>query len=96
MVKLDLERVGIPYTTAEGDADFHAAGRHTHITELFRSGASVTEARQLARHSDIKTTMSYTHIGMEDQAKALAALPVKLSAHCQHFRRHWGAKGGRG
>ena len=81
MVKRDLERVGIPYTTAEGDADFHAAGRHTHITQLFRSGATLTQARQLARHSDIKTTMGYTHIGMEDQAKALAALPVA----CQHI-----------
>ena len=66
MVKLDLERVGIPYTTADGDADFHAAGRRTHITELIRSGASVAEARELARHSDVKTTMGYTHIGMED------------------------------
>ena len=33
MVKKDLERVGIPYKTEEGVADFHAAGRHTHITE---------------------------------------------------------------
>ena len=28
MVKKDLECVGIPYETAEGFADFHAAGRH--------------------------------------------------------------------
>ena len=76
MVKRDLERVGIPYETKEGVADFHAIGRHTHITQLFRSGASMTQARQLARHSDVKTTMGYTHIGMEDQAQALAALPV--------------------
>ena len=34
MFKLDRERVGIPYKTAEGVADFHAAGRHTCITEL--------------------------------------------------------------
>lgn len=32
MVKKDLERVGIPYETADGIADFHAAGRHSHIT----------------------------------------------------------------
>jgi len=81
MVKKDLERVGIPYKTDKGYADFHAAGRHTHITELFRSGASITEARELARHLDLKTTMLYTHIGMEDQARALAALPVP----CQHI-----------
>ncbi len=76
MVKLDLERAGIPYTTAEGDADFHAAGRHTHITQLIRSGASLSEAKELARHSDIQMTTRYTHIGLADQAKALAGLPV--------------------
>lgn len=57
MVKKDLERAGIPYVTAEGVADFHAAGRHTHITQLFRSGASLTEAKELARHSDVNMTM---------------------------------------
>jgi len=75
MVKLDLERIGIPYVTPEGIADFHAAGRHTHITELLRNGATLPEARELARHSDIKMTMHYTHIGMADQAKALRQLP---------------------
>jgi hypothetical protein len=74
MVKLDLERAGIPYKTAEGVADFHAAGRHTYITELFRTGVSLVEARELARHSDVKTTMRYTHIGIEDQARAITGL----------------------
>ncbi len=76
MVKKDLERVGIPYQTKAGIADFHAAGRHTHITELFRNGASITEAKELARHTDVRMTMKYTHIGLEDQAKAVAALPI--------------------
>jgi hypothetical protein len=75
MVKLDLERVGISYETAEGVADFHAAGRHTYITELLRSGVSLVEARQLARHTDVRMTMRYTHIGLEDQAQAVAKLP---------------------
>lgn len=75
MVKKDLERVGIKYLTPEGVADFHAAGRHTHITELLRNGASLPEAKGLARHSDIKMTMRYTHIGIDDQAKALKQLP---------------------
>lgn len=79
MVKKDLERVGIPYENERGIADFHAAGRHTHITELMRSGASLTEARELARHSDIRTTMKYTHIGIQDQAKALSKLPFTNS-----------------
>ncbi len=76
MVKRDLERVGIPYRTDAGVADFHAAGRHTHITELIRSGASLPEVKELARHSDIKMTMKYTHIGMGDQARAVGNLPV--------------------
>lgn len=67
MVRKDLERVGIPYETEDGIADFHAAGRHTHITELLRNGASLVEAKELARHSDIKTTMKYTHIGLMDR-----------------------------
>ncbi|HMB08612.1 MAG TPA: hypothetical protein VKP69_33385, partial [Isosphaeraceae bacterium] len=33
------------------------------------------EARELARHSDVNMTMRYTHIGIEDQAKALGQLP---------------------
>jgi site-specific recombinase XerC len=76
MVKKDLERAGIPYRTNAGIADFHAAGRHTHITELLRTGAKLAEAKELARHGDIRMTMRYSHIGIEDQAKALAALRV--------------------
>lgn len=75
MVKLDLESVGIPYETNEGIADFHAAGRHTHITELLRNGVSLPQARELARQSDVRTTMKYTHIGIDDQAKAVQRLP---------------------
>ena len=76
MVQRDLERVGIPYENHDGIADFHAAGRHTHITELFRNGASLPEVQKLARHSDIKLTMRYVHIGLDDQAKAVANLPA--------------------
>ena len=76
MVKKDLDRVGIAYRNEDGIADFHAAGRHTHITELLRNGASVPEAKELARHSDVRMTMRYTHISLDDQAKALRALPA--------------------
>ena len=76
MVKLDLEAVGIPYRTRDGVADFHAVGRHTYITELLKNGTSLPEARQLARHSDVKMTMQYTHIGLEDQARAVQNLPT--------------------
>ena len=76
MVKLDLERIGIPYETPEGIADFHAAGRHSHVTGLLRNGATLVEAKELARHADVRMTMKYTHIGLEDQAAALAGLPL--------------------
>jgi integrase len=75
MVKLDLERAGVPYVTEEGIADFHASGRHSYVTGLLRHGATLTETMELARHSDVRMTMRYTHIGLGDQAKALAALP---------------------
>lgn len=51
MVQKDLERVGIPYRNEDGVADFHASGRHTYITELLRNGASLAEAKELARHA---------------------------------------------
>jgi len=85
MVKKDLERAGIPYETKEGIADFHAAGRHSHITGLLKSGVSVPEAMALARHSDVRMTMKYTHIGIEDQAKALKFLPAPKG--CQDIVR---------
>jgi integrase len=76
MVKKDLERVGIPYENEDGIADFHASGRHTYITQLLRNGATLPEAKELARHSDVNMTMKYTHIGLDDQAKAVANLPA--------------------
>ena len=80
MVRKDLERVDIPYRDDQNRvADFHAAGRHTHITELLRNGASVAEAKELARHTDVRMTMKYAHIGIQDQAKAIAKLPVSGS-----------------
>ena len=50
--------------------DWHGrAGRHSHITGLVRSGASISETKELARHADIRQIVKYTHIGMEDRGK---------------------------
>ena len=90
MVKKDLERAGISYRTKQGVADFHAAGRHTYVTELLRNGTTLPEARELARHSDVWLTMRYTHIGLEDQAKALSGLPLPKKAEqvsCASWQR---------
>ncbi len=55
--------------------DFHAL-RATYITLLVKSGASVKEAQELARHSDPKLTMNvYTRLGVHDLAGALDRLP---------------------
>ena len=71
----------------EGIADFHAAGRHSHITGLIRSGASIMEAKELARHADIRQTTKYTHIGMEDRAEGLATLHEPLISTYAETRR---------
>ena len=44
MIRKDLEAAGIPYTTKDGDADFHAVGRPPSGT--FSCSASVTAAMQ--------------------------------------------------
>jgi len=57
-------------------ADFHA-NRHTFITNLGRSGVSLTVAQTLARHGDVNLTANiYTHIGISGQVAAIADLPT--------------------
>ena len=57
MIRKDLEVAGIPFPTQNGDADFHAVGRHIYITGLLRNGTSLVVARELARHSDVNVKM---------------------------------------
>src|SRR5262249_37802012 len=47
---------------------------------LVRNGATLVEAKELARHADVRQTMKYTHIGLEDRAQALAGLPVPFAS----------------
>jgi hypothetical protein len=74
LMKADLKRAGLEYKSIEGFADFHAT-RHTYITQLLRSGASLPVTKELARHSNVNQTMRYTHIGINDWAKAVSNLP---------------------
>jgi len=56
MMRLDLERAGVPYKDEQGlFADFHA-NRHTFISNLSRAGVSLATAQKLARHSDPRLT----------------------------------------
>jgi hypothetical protein len=67
---------------------FCSIATHTPITGLVRSGATIMEAKELARHADIRQTMKYTHIGMEDRAEALAGLPSPFTSadvDCLHY-----------
>ena len=73
MMRTDIEASGTPQETPEGIADFHAL-RHTYITQLFHAGATVADVKSLARHSDIATTMKYTHVEKNRQASALEKL----------------------
>jgi integrase len=76
MLRSDLEAAGIAYKDAEGGVvDFHAL-RHTFITLLVGSGASVKVAQVLARHSTPTLTIGrYAHADTADRQSALAAFP---------------------
>ena len=87
MVKKDLERIDIPYRTKEGVADSHAVGRHSYITGLARSGASLVQVKELARHGDIRMTMGYTHVGIDEKAEALNGLVVSVKLRTFNFCR---------
>lgn len=79
MVRRDLVRISIPYENDEGVADFHAAGRHSYVTGLLLNGVGLVHAKELARHSDVKMTMRYAHVGLDEQAKSLKSLPAPKS-----------------
>ena len=76
MLRKDLEAVGIPYQDESGRyADFHAQ-RHTFISNVGRSGATVKETQTLARHSTAALTLDvYSHIGLYDERRAIEKLP---------------------
>jgi site-specific recombinase XerD len=52
---------------------FHCL-RHTFITNCIKSGINVNFVQALAGHSELKTTLGYTHIGIEVLKKAILAI----------------------
>lgn len=76
ILQADLAAAGVPYRTAKGVADFHAL-RHTYVTRVVLSGASVKEAQELARHSDVRLTLErYSHLGLLEMAAAILRMPA--------------------
>jgi len=75
-------------------ADFHS-NRHTFITHLSQVGVLPHDAQELARHSDVRLTMNlYTHVSLEDKAKAIAKLAglaegVVFARECQSLHDQW-------
>ena len=76
MLRQDLEAAGIAYEDEVGRfADFHSL-RHSFISNVGKSGATVKEAQRLARHSTSALTLDvYTHIGLHDERRAVENLP---------------------
>ena len=76
MLRQDLQAAGIAYEDDAGRyADFHSL-RHTFISNVGKSGATVKEAQSLARHSTSALTLDvYTHIGLHDERQAVENLP---------------------
>src|SRR5262249_23360296 len=70
---------GVPYCVVRDDvplyADFHAM-RHTYISMLGKSGATIKEAQTLARHSDPKLTIGrYSHTSLPELGRAVEKMP---------------------
>jgi integrase/recombinase XerD len=52
---------------------FHCL-RHTFITNCIKRNININYVQNLAGHSDLKTTLGYTHIGIEDLKRAILAI----------------------
>lgn len=73
--KLDFDRAGIGPDSEGRVPDLHAL-RTTLATRLARAGVAPQVARQIMRHSDIRTTTkAYTALLIQDGAAGLNALP---------------------
>ncbi len=81
MLKLDLERCGIPYKDkSDRVVDLHSL-RHGYVTSLAQAGATLKTVQTLARHADSRTTMGvYAHASLFDTGKAVDSLPDLFQA----------------
>lgn len=76
LMKRDCRLAGIPYTTAEGTADFHSH-RSAFITNLCRTGTDFSLIVSMARHSTPRlTSIIYDKVRLEDKHTAISLLPI--------------------
>lgn len=85
MIGKDLAAAGVPSVNADGETlKFHSL-RHTYVTQLVLHKVPVERVCALARHADVKLTISvYNHIAGSDTAADLARVSMrecKKSAH---------------
>lgn len=61
-MRVDLKTAKVRFETRDGVCHFHSL-RHTYITRLALAGVPPAVVQRLARHSDIRTTLTfYTHV----------------------------------
>jgi integrase len=75
-MQADLKAIEVPYGTEDGVADFHSL-RDYYVTALVRSGRSIKEVQQLARHAKPETTLKhYAKVAAHDLHNAVESLPA--------------------
>ncbi len=75
MISHDLAVAGIEYKTPDGKfKDWHAL-RHASITRAWSSDAKANVIKDLARHSDIRQTLAYSHTTEIDLRNAVDNIP---------------------
>lgn len=80
MLRADLRDAGVEFRDATGrDIDIHAM-KHTFVSNLFNRGISPNVIQKLARHSEIQTTMKYSHVSFESEVAAMQTLGVLTQA----------------
>ncbi len=78
MIKADLATTGLEYQSPDGSfRDWHAL-RHTFITLAWKTGASPLVVKTLARHTDLRLTVRYSHTTSRELQDTVNAIPNLL------------------
>ena len=90
--KKDCEFAGIPLTYDNGAVlDLYGGTRHTFCTLLANVGVPAQKQRLLMRHTDLRTTLQYTHLQVIDLVDSVELLPETGSGdrpNCAEYMRN--------